>query len=121
MMRNIIRGKVLAVSASAVSILVLSIPAVSQAMDEDDLAVGKQTYEQACMMCHASGMAGAPRVDRPDEWENRLGDSIDPLVQNTIGGLGNMPPQGGPDEEEVRLAVKYMLHELGLLEELAEQ
>src|SRR5690606_7456661 len=40
-----------------------------QAAPAASAEAGKKTYESACMMCHATGVAGAPRVGDKAEWE----------------------------------------------------
>lgn len=102
-----VRKAVTALSFSTMMFLVAS-PAIS----DDKLAIGKDIYEQVCRMCHDSGMAGAPRLGRHDEWSERKDKPLDELVQNTIGGLGNMPPQARFGEDETRAAVAYMLNEV---------
>ena len=55
----------------------------------------EQTYQQSCNVCHASGMAGAPKFDDTAEWQKRLADKgLDTLVANAINGVNAMPPRG---------------------------
>jgi cytochrome c5 len=64
-------------------------PAASGAFDVE------QTYQTSCNVCHASGMAGAPKFDDNAEWAKRLADKgLDTLVANAISGVNAMPPRG---------------------------
>lgn len=73
--------------------------------------VGKKLYESACMMCHATGVAGAPKTGDKAEWAKRLQKGADTLHANSIKGIGAMPPKGGSSasDAEVKAAVDYML------------
>lgn len=97
--------KVIALAAS----FIFYIGAPSAAASEDEIEIGKEVYQQACSMCHNSGMVGSPRLDRPSEWDERITKSIDELVENTRNGLGNMPPQERFDEQKIRATIKYIL------------
>ncbi len=76
----------------------------------------KQLYAGACMACHASGVAGAPKVGDNAAWQPRLGGGIDAIVSSAIKGKGAMPANGGSaySEEQIRSVVEYMLAESGL-------
>jgi cytochrome c5 len=76
----------------------------------------KQLYAGACLACHASGIAGAPKVGDKVAWESRLGNGIDAIVSSAIIGKGAMPANGGSvySEEQIRSVVEYMLAESGL-------
>lgn len=55
----------------------------------------EQTYQQNCNVCHASGMAGAPKLEDTAEWANRIADKgFDTVLANAINGIGAMPPKG---------------------------
>lgn len=72
---------------------------------------GKKVYERACIACHASGVAGAPKLGDKAAWAPRLGAGLDALTASAIKGKGAMPPKGGntsiPDAD-IRAAVEYM-------------
>ncbi len=76
----------------------------------------QQLYEGACLACHASGVAGAPKVGDGAAWQARLGDGIDALLTSTIKGKGAMPPKGGSTytDDQLRLVIEYILAESGL-------
>lgn len=77
---------------------------------------GKATYTTSCLVCHASGVAGAPSLDNKDDWAKRLEQGMDTLVKRAIKGFmgesGIMPPKGGNmslTDEQVSNAVQYMV------------
>ncbi len=76
----------------------------------------QQLYEGACLACHASGVAGAPKVGDGAAWQARLGDGIDALLTSAIKGKGTMPPKGGSTytDDQLRLVIEYILAESGL-------
>jgi cytochrome c5 len=77
--------------------------------------LGKTVYTQTCSMCHAAGIAGAPKIGDKADWGPRIAKGKDTLYQHAIAGFqgskGVMPPKGGstrPDAE-VKAAVDYMV------------
>lgn len=77
---------------------------------------GKRIYGATCAMCHASGLAGAPRPGDKAAWAIRGAQGKDTLYKHAIEGFtgeaGLMPPKGGNaslGDEDVRAAVDYML------------
>ncbi len=89
-------------------------PAPTAAAEVD--AKGKSTYGMACAMCHAAGVAGAPKPGDKAEWAPRIGQGMDTLYKHSLegftGGKGAMPPKGGNAalaDADVRAAVDYMV------------
>ena len=83
-----------------------------------DLAMGQTVYQGKCQACHATGAAGAPKLDDQANWEPRIAKGMDVLVKNAIEGfkgeVGFMPPKGGfasLTDEEVAASVAYMVSE----------
>ena len=76
----------------------------------------EQLYQGACLACHASGVAGAPKTGDGAAWQARIGAGIDAMVSSAINGKGAMPPKGGStySEEQIRSVIEYMLAESGL-------
>ncbi|MFL0804846.1 MAG: c-type cytochrome [Agarilytica sp.] len=77
---------------------------------------GQATYKKACMVCHGSGLAGAPKVGDAGEWAKRETAGMDKLYSNAINGYqgdaGVMPPKGGQmqlSDEAVKQAVDFMV------------
>jgi cytochrome c5 len=76
----------------------------------------RQLYEGACMACHASGVAGAPKTGDAAAWQPRMGDGIDGMLSSAISGKGAMPPKGGStySDEQLRSIIEFILAESGL-------
>ena len=73
-----------------------------------------KTYRTACMACHASGAAGAPKTGDKAAWKARIAAGMDTMVTNAIKGKGAMPPKGGrPNltDAQIKAVVKYMVAE----------
>ncbi len=73
----------------------------------------EQLYQGACLACHNTGAAGAPKLGDAGAWSERLAKGIDALVSSAIGGIGAMPPRGGSQlsDEQIRDVVEYILAE----------
>lgn len=54
-----------------------------------------QLYGQVCASCHDHAVHGAPKPGDSKIWAPRLEAGVEKLYQNTINGLGEMPPRGG--------------------------
>lgn len=76
-----------------------------------DLALGQQTYRQACAFCHDKGIANAPMAGGKSAWSARLAQGMDALYASALHGKGGMPAKGGnpalPDDA-VKAAVDYL-------------
>ncbi|WP_284614951.1 c-type cytochrome [Aquabacterium humicola] len=86
-------------------------PAAPVAVNE----AGKSAFGKACALCHAAGVAGAPKPGDKAEWAPRIAQGNDTLYKHAIEGFtgakGAMPPKGGsalPDND-VKAAVDYMV------------
>jgi cytochrome c5 len=68
-------------------------------------------YAQTCSVCHATGVAGAPKVGDKAAWGPRLAEGIDHLTETAIKGKGAMPPRGGSSasDAEIKAVVSYMV------------
>lgn len=75
-----------------------------------------ELYQGACLACHASGVAGAPKLGDSAAWQGRLGDGLDALIASAIKGKGAMPPKGGSaySDDQLRIVIEYILAESGL-------
>ena len=56
---------------------------------------GEEVYNTACMACHATGAAGAPKMGDKVAWAPRIKTGNDALYASSIKGKGAMPPKGG--------------------------
>lgn len=84
-------------------------PAAAPAATAD---VGKKIYDSACLACHSTGAAGAPRTGDKAEWAKRMQKGADTVYANAIKGIGIMPPKGGAtsaSDADIKAAVDYML------------
>ena len=64
------------------------------------------------MVCHGTGIAGAPKFGDKAAWAPRIKSGIDTLHTNAVKGKGGMPPKGGNtalSDAEVMAAVDYMV------------
>ena len=78
---------------------------------------GEAVYNGLCTACHATGVAGAPKLGDNEAWSERFAAGMDALLTNSIDGKGAMPPKGGNPaltDEEIRQAVEYMLEKAGV-------
>jgi cytochrome c5 len=73
---------------------------------------GKDVYEKVCVVCHAAGVAGAPKLGDKAAWAPRIKTGTDALYASVLKGKGAMPPKGGqvqiPDAD-VKAAVDFMV------------
>jgi cytochrome c5 len=75
-------------------------------------AEGKAIYDKACVVCHAAGVAGAPKFGDKAAWKDRIAKGKETLYSHSIKGFNAMPPKGGNvslSDAEVKAAVDYML------------
>jgi cytochrome c5 len=75
---------------------------------------GKSTYDAVCAVCHAAGVAGAPKAGDKAAWDTRLkaAKGKEGLYATAIKGKGAMPPKGGNaslSDDAVKAAVDYLL------------
>ena len=84
-------------------------PAAPAAAGKPD---GKKTYDTACMACHATGAAGAPKLGDKAAWGPRVKSGSEALYASALKGKGAMPAKGGNaslSEADVKAAVDYLL------------
>jgi cytochrome c5 len=81
-----------------------------------DPAAGKAVFTKTCALCHAAGVAGAPKPGDKADWGPRIAQGNDVLYKHAIEGFtgskGTMPPKGGNtalSDAEVKAAVDYMV------------
>lgn len=76
---------------------------------------GKEIYQQYCSVCHASGLAGAPKFQSKEDWSARMKQKhLDGLVDSAIKGINAMPAKGTCQAcfaADIREAIKYMVPE----------
>lgn len=71
-------------------------------------------YTQVCQVCHAVGVAGAPKTGDKAAWAPLVALGVDELTQVAIKGKNAMPPRGGSSasDEEIRAVVTYMVNQV---------
>lgn len=89
-------------------------PAVASAAAEAAATVnpaGEKLYKSACIACHSTGVANAPKVGSKDAWAPLIAQGMDAMMQIAIKGKGAMPPRGASsaDDATLRAAVEYMV------------
>jgi cytochrome c5 len=83
--------------------------------DPASMKAGDQVYAAPCAACHASGVAGAPKLGDAAAWAPRLKSGFDALLASALKGKGAMGPQGGGDfsDFEIGRAVVHMANQAG--------
>ncbi len=77
---------------------------------------GQQVYQQVCLACHGTGVAGAPRFGNAGDWKPLIAEGQHVLTGHAWVGVRAMPSKGGnPDLKlaEFARAVAYMARESG--------
>ena len=77
-----------------------------------DANKGKTVYEANCTVCHAAGIAGAPKAGDKAAWAPRLKTGMDALYATALKGKGAMPSKGGNAslaDADVKAAVDYLV------------
>jgi cytochrome c5 len=75
-------------------------------------ADGKGTYSASCAACHASGVAGSPKLGDKAAWKARIAQGESTLFDHAINGFKGMPAKGGNaslSDDDVKAAVTYMV------------
>lgn len=97
---------------------ILEVPSEPLAAAFDGSLDGEMIYNNVCMACHTTGAGGAPKLIA-SEWDTRLEQGMDMMVQHAIEGFtgenGLMPAKGGRmdlTDEQVKVAVEFMADNL---------
>jgi cytochrome c5 len=77
---------------------------------------GQDVYTKTCSVCHAAGVAGAPKLGDKADWGPRVAQGKNVLYEHAIKGYtgkkGAMPAKGGNTalaDADVKAAVDYMV------------
>ena len=90
----------------AVAVVAAAAPVAAQADATPAL------YAQTCAVCHATGVANAPKLGDKAAWAPRLAAGVDGLTASAIKGKGAMPPKGGAaaaSDADLKAVVAYMV------------
>ncbi len=86
-----------------------------------NLENGKKVYSESCIVCHMTGVAGAPALKDKIRWEGIAAKGIKQLHHNAIDGFtgkyGVMPAKGSCSDcstQDIYDAVAYMLKTAGV-------
>jgi cytochrome c5 len=63
-------------------------------------------------MCHAAGLAGAPKLGDKAAWQPRIAQGIPTLYAHALNGIRTMPARGGNtnlSDAEVKAAVDHLV------------
>ena len=103
-----------AVSPAAPAPAVAPVVAAAEPAKADAGNAVPALYTQLCQTCHATGVAGAPKVGDKAAWAARLAEAkdIDGLTAIAIKGRGAMPPRGGStaSDAEIKAVATYMVN-----------
>lgn len=73
---------------------------------------GQEVYNTKCAMCHAAGVANAPKFGDAAAWSSRAAMGLDALTASAMKGKNAMPPKGmcmDCNEAEIKASIAYML------------
>ncbi len=95
--------KILILTAAAA----LMLPAAANAE-----RTGEEVYKSKCFVCHASGIAGAPKLGDAAAWAPRIAKGADALLATATSGIAAMPPKGtcmDCTDAEVAASIEHMI------------
>lgn len=81
-----------------------------------DPAKGKAVFEANCAVCHATGVAGAPKVGDKAAWGDRIKQGYPTLFNHALNGIRAMPAKGGNAglaDADLANAVGYLFTQAG--------
>ena len=58
-------------------------------------ADGEKTYKEVCSVCHAAGVANAPKLGDQSAWKKLIGEGQVIITAHGYVGVRAMPPKGG--------------------------
>ncbi len=73
---------------------------------------GSEIYQRTCVLCHGSGVAGAPLFANAQAWAPRKAKGMAVLLNHALLGFNYMPPRGSCtdcSDSEIKEAIRYML------------
>ena len=90
----------------------MAVVATAAAATAADAGAVPALYTQICAVCHAAGVAGAPKFGDKAAWAPRAAQGIDALTASAIKGKNAMPPRGGSagSDADIKNVVSYMVN-----------
>lgn len=77
---------------------------------------GAEVFKKTCVMCHQTGVAGAPKIGDKADWGPRIAQGKEVLYKHAIEGFtgqkGAMPAKGtnpALTDDEIKATVDYMV------------
>ena len=98
-------------AAPAAAVVPVAVPAAAPAVVAA-AGKGESTYKAVCAVCHAAGVAGAPKNGDKAAWAPRIKSGTAALYASAINGKGAMPAKGGNAalaDADVKAAVDFMV------------
>ena len=77
---------------------------------------GDEVFNQTCIVCHGSGLLGAPKITDAKRWKKLVAEGPDELVPAALAGERQMPAKGNNpnlSDLEVARAVVWMGNQHG--------
>jgi len=93
---------------------VVALSALASTAAADGARSGEAIYKKACITCHATGVAGAPKFGDAAGWTPRIEKGVDVLYTSVIKGLNGMPAKGmcfDCSDEELKASVDYIIEQ----------
>jgi cytochrome c5 len=90
--------------------------AFAPAVAAQPLKSGEQVYKEVCMVCHAAGVANAPKFGDKKMWAPLIAEGQAVLTAHAWVGVRGMPARGGNPKlslEEFARAAAYMARAAG--------
>jgi cytochrome c5 len=84
-------------------------PPTLRAVTVDEELMAK--WSRSCALCHITGEAGAPVVGDTAEWQRRLQQGEEAIINNVVEGFNSMPPLGycmACEVSDFRAMIAYM-------------
>lgn len=80
----------------------------------DNAGSGEAVYKRACVGCHMTGAAGAPKLGDVPAWQSRIAKGSTALVQSAITGVPGTAMMargtcGACSDDDIKAAVEYMI------------
>lgn len=91
--------------------IAMAVPAVVPASTAT-ASSGGDVYKASCSVCHATGVAGAPKAGDKAGWGARIAKGKPLLYDHAIKGFNAMPAKGGNPalaDDDVKAAVDYLV------------
>lgn len=90
-----------------------TVPPIIAAVNTANRSPGQKTYETYCVVCHGSGVAGAPKKGDDAAWKKRLDEGWAVVLARAMKGYNAMPPKGTCgtcSEADLKAAIEFMIH-----------